>query len=365
MGPARWPVRQLHTLDDVGAWLGLDDGQLKWFADRRGLLLRSADERLQHYTRRWVARGERLPRLLESPKLRLKAVQRKLLEEVLEKVPAHEAAHGFVKGRSAMTHAAIHAGQRLVVRFDLTAFFTWLQPMRAYRLFRSLGYTHEVSSVLLGLCTTRTPQRVLRAAPRPSAARLDALFDLRRRLAGWHLPQGAPTSPALANLTCWSLDTRLQAWAERAGLVYSRYADDLVFSGASTTSIASLSAAVSAICCDEGFLVNDDPGDAGARAARSHWVGGQPGRRGVASATRRAEGPTLQPRARAFARPGGFGASASGPTGRAGELGYSSPGDAWSALAAPACAHRLGGSGTRERGTRTSLAQPGACPGRC
>jgi hypothetical protein len=256
MDAARWPVRALHTFDDVRAWLNVDDGQLEWLADRRGLLSRAEDERLQHYTWRWVARGERLPRLIEAPKQHLKSLQRRVLEDVLSQVPAHEAAHGFVRGRGVKTHAAIHAGQRLVVRFDLEAFFTWVQPVRAHRLFRALGYPRAVASLLVGLCTTQTPERVLRAAPRPADERSNELFQLQRRLAQSHLPQGAPTSPSLANLTCWSLDVRLTNWAERVGATYSRYADDLVFSGSSSLSVGGLTRAVSAICRDEGFRVN-------------------------------------------------------------------------------------------------------------
>jgi hypothetical protein len=128
--------------------------------------------------------------------------------------------------------------------------------VRAHRLFRALGYPRPVASLLVGLCTTQTPDCVLRAAPRPADSRSNELFQLQRRLAQSHLPQGAPTSPALANLTCWSLDVRLTNWAERVGATYSRYADDLVFSGSSSLSVGGLTRAVTDICRDEGFRVN-------------------------------------------------------------------------------------------------------------
>jgi hypothetical protein len=260
MGPARWPVKALTTTRDLADWLGLDDAQLEWLADRKALQRDEPEGPLQHYHRRWLARGGRLPRLIEAPKQRLKAIQRSILEEILSVVPAHEAAHGFVRGRSVKTHAALHSGQGLVLRFDLESFFTWLQPARAFGLFRSLGYRREVATLLLGLCTTRTPWPMLRAAPVPtpySAAQSAARFELDHRLAAWHLPQGAPTSPALANLTAWPLDVRLQAWAGRVGAVYSRYADDLVFSGASSLSVGGLTGAVRRICREEGFRVNE------------------------------------------------------------------------------------------------------------
>lgn len=255
MGERRWPVRQLDTVGDVSHWLELDDGALAWFADRKGLERGVRDEALHHYRCKWVDRGERLPRLLEAPKDRLKAIQRKLLDEVLGPIPVHGAAHGFVPGRSVLTHARLHAGAELVLRFDLQTFFTSVATWRALGVFRAAGYSASVALVLLGLCTTRTPEPVLRQAPLPPALATERFF-LQRRLAQWHLPQGAPTSPALANLAAWSLDVRLSALARQRGLTYSRYADDLVFSGPASSSIGTLSDLVTSIARDEEFRVN-------------------------------------------------------------------------------------------------------------
>ena len=63
-------------------------------------------------------RGAGPPRAIERPKARLKAAQRVVLRELLDRIPAHPAAHGFVRGRSAVTHAALHAGRRIVLRFE-------------------------------------------------------------------------------------------------------------------------------------------------------------------------------------------------------------------------------------------------------
>lgn len=255
MGPNRWAVQQLDTVGDVAVWLGLEASALSWFADTRGLERCAPPEAVQHYRRRWVVRDPRLPRLLEAPKDRLKALQRKILTDVLARIPVHEAAHGFVPGRSVRTHAALHCGRDLVVRFDLEAFFTNVATGRAFGVFRAAGYSPEVAGVLLGLCTTRTPEAVLREAPRPEALESERFF-LQRKLADWHLPQGAPTSPALANLAAWALDVRLTGAARAHGLTYSRYADDLVFSGPASSSVGTLTEVVRLIARDEGFRVN-------------------------------------------------------------------------------------------------------------
>ena len=212
MGERRWGVPCLDTIGDVASWLGLERSALSWFADRRGLERIAADEPVRHYRRRWVDRGERMPRLLEAPKDRLKAIQRRVLDEILTPIPVHDAAHGFVPGRSVLTHASLHAGQGLVLRFDLESFFSNVATWRAFGVFKAAGYSPQVASVLLGLCTTRTPECVLKEAPRPEALS-GARFFLQRRLADWHLPQGATTSPALANLAAWTLDVRLMGLA--------------------------------------------------------------------------------------------------------------------------------------------------------
>jgi RNA-directed DNA polymerase len=255
MGPRRWNVPRLDTIGDVSSWLQLSDGELSWLADRRGLERIASVEPLRHYRRRWIARADQLPRLLEAPKDRLKAIQRRILEEVLTPITPHDAAHGFVPCRSVVTHASLHTGQELVMRFDLQSFFTNVATWRALGVFKEAGYSAEVASVLLGFCTTRTPESVLREAPWAEGLSNERFF-LQRRLADWHLPQGAPTSPALANLAAFTLDVRLSGLAKRRGLQYSRYADDLVFSGPAR-SVGSLQQQVAAVVRDEGFRLNE------------------------------------------------------------------------------------------------------------
>ncbi len=262
----RWVVQPLSTVSDLIAWLGIEASEsspaenvLRWFADTKGLERFGKERRLRHYSHRWIERGDKLPRLLEAPKSRLKAMQRKLLHDILDHIPVHPAAHGFVKGRSVATHAALHAGRSLVIRFDLETFFTTVSAFRAHSIFRAAGYSDEVSGLLLGLCTTQTPTAVLRAAPYPkpfTSEQSPTRFAMLQRLAEWHLPQGAPTSPALANLAAFELDARLSAFAEWRGLTYSRYADDLVFSGDDTRSVGALTNFVAMVVRDEGFRLN-------------------------------------------------------------------------------------------------------------
>jgi RNA-directed DNA polymerase len=262
MGPSPWPVPAIDDLAALAAWLGVDGGRLEWFADVRSRERTARDERLRHYTRRWLRKADGSARLLESPKRELKDMQRQVLRHVLDRIPAHPAAHGFRPGRSALTAAAAHAGRDVVIRLDLEAFFTSVTAGRVYGLFRLAGYPEQVAHTLAGLCTTATPLAVLRAAP-PANPERPAMIDRRRRLvhrlAGPHLAQGSPTSPALANLVAHRLDRRLTGLAGRLGATYTRYADDLVLSGDRALGRAAERVAdqVAEIARDEGFRLHD------------------------------------------------------------------------------------------------------------
>jgi hypothetical protein len=197
--------------------------------------------------------------VLEQPKPRLKALQRRVLREILDRIPPHAAAHGFTRGRSAATHAALHAGKATVLAFDLEDFFASVGVGRVRGIFRAAGYPEPVARLLSSLTTNSVPAPIRQmAAQPPDESLIDAAFRLRIRLAESHLPQGAPTSPALANLTAFRLDRRLHGLAERLGATYSRYADDLVLSGDARLArqAVPLWAAVIAIAGEEGFRLN-------------------------------------------------------------------------------------------------------------
>jgi hypothetical protein len=239
----RWNAPRLDDLAALADFLDLDGDVLDWFADRREINRHARDERLRHYRYTWLPH-----RLIEAPKPRLRGLQRRLLEEVLAVIPVHERVHGFVPGRGVHTFAAGHAGQAVLVSMDLRAFFSSITAARVYRVIREAGYPEPVAHALTAIATTRTPASILRQAPDRARAAL-----LRQP----HLPQGAPTSPALANLCAFRLDRRLTGLAERFDLHYSRYADDLAFSGAlGEHRIQDLIAYVGRIAAEEGFAVH-------------------------------------------------------------------------------------------------------------
>jgi len=186
------------------------------------------------------------------PKLALKEIQRQILHDILDYVPPHAAVHGFCKNRSCKTHAMNHVGQDVVVRMDLENFFTSISSTRVTALFCALGYPREVARNLASLCVN-TP------SPHFLGSHYQNLpWQRQKSLLQPHLPQGAPTSPILANLCAWKFDKRLQGLADKMGVTYSRYADDMVFSGGKYLGkrFSYLRNVVEDIAKDEGFRIN-------------------------------------------------------------------------------------------------------------
>jgi Reverse transcriptase (RNA-dependent DNA polymerase) len=195
-------------------------------------------------------------RLLEIPPESKRVLQRRLLHRLLDRVVPHEAAHGFVATRSAHTHARMHTNKRMVIRLDLSDFFANTSAARVFLLFRALGLDAHVANALTALCTTSQTRATLRGALGANYLR-EKFYEI---YSVNHLPQGAPTSPALANLCAHSLDVRLTALAREFGAIFTRYADDLVFSGDGDIAARPQNFVSRAreIIADEGWQMNPD-----------------------------------------------------------------------------------------------------------
>jgi RNA-directed DNA polymerase len=247
-----WTVPAIVTEGDLAAWLDIEAAALLWFSDLRNWEGKAAEGPLRHYRRRWMAKPSGA-RLLEAPKPRLKGLQRKILTDLLSHIPPHEAAHGFRPGRSIVTFAEPHCRQAMVIRLDLRDFFLTISRARIAAIFRTAGYPERVATLLAGLCCTVTPADALDQRPGGPPDWLE-----RKAFAVPHLPQGAPTSPALANLCAFRLDSRLAGLARSAGATYTRYADDLTFSGGPdfARKACRFEITAAAIALEEGFSVN-------------------------------------------------------------------------------------------------------------
>jgi len=229
----------LATPADVAKALEVTVPQLRWLA------FHQEAARSTHYVQFEVPKRSGGTRLLASPKKHLRAAQEWIRAEILEKVQLHEAAHGFVPGRSTVTCARPHQGRGMVVNLDLEDFFPSVTVHRVRGIFAELGYSPAASTILALLCT-ESPRRRARYAGTSYEVALGAPC----------LPQGACTSPALSNLVARRLDARLSGYAKKNGWVYTRYADDLSFSADGKKDLGRFLAKVRHIVEDEGFRVN-------------------------------------------------------------------------------------------------------------
>jgi RNA-directed DNA polymerase len=249
------PMVRTSSRQDLRTLLWLTDDELDWFADRQARNARLGAGPLQHYRYRLLTESTKL-RLLEIPKPRLKEIQRRLLEQIVRSLPLHPAAHGSVPGRSVATCIAPHVHQAIVVRCDLESFFAAVTQPRVTGLMRRIGLDDEAARLVGGLTTAVVPYRV-RQQLIPAVGDLAAHRRALARLAVGHLPQGSPTSPGLANAVTFSLDHRLARLAESLGAAYTRYVDDLVFSGPGTLPVSALLGGTRQIVRDEGFRLTE------------------------------------------------------------------------------------------------------------
>lgn len=230
-----WDLPEIATTGDLGEFLNLHPDDLGWLLSPQA----------HHYHEQWLPKRKGGRRLLESPKPLLKQVHRTLLQDLLNKVPPHEAATGFRIGHSITDFGTPHTNKAVVLKMDLANFFPSLGRARIKRLFMALGYRESVAFALATLTTSRSIHPDFTHAEKE-------IYDR------FHLPQGAPTSPALANLAAFRFDCRLAGLAKSAGANYTRYADDLLFSGGEDFSrcVQRFKNAVMAIALEEGLAVN-------------------------------------------------------------------------------------------------------------
>lgn len=171
------------------------------------------------------------------PQPAIMRVQRWIAQNILNEVEPHPASFAFAPGRDLVDAAWRHTEAKWLLKMDVRHFFESISERRVYWVFRRLGYTALLSFQMARLCTRLAVHR--QQDDRFRMGRGDSALPYRRHKQG-HLPQGAPTSPMLANLVMAPFDRRVQELAQSGGWTYTRYADDLAFSrrDASTRGLA-------------------------------------------------------------------------------------------------------------------------------
>lgn len=165
-------------------------------------LIAVSEDISKYYVKSEIKKKNGKTRTIVSIREPLKAIHAQI-KKLLDSIEISDKAHGCVKGRSTLSNALPHCGKKTVYSLDFKSFFPSVHPQKVYRMFMDMLHcSHDVSDLLTKLTT----------------------FD-------YCLPQGSSVSPSITNILCRDLDTKLGAIAEERGISYTRYVDDITFSG--------------------------------------------------------------------------------------------------------------------------------------
>lgn len=210
---SRYDLQHLSDVAQLAAAMDCSVGLLRYLAFGR------KTSGTTHYRRFEIKKKTGGNRQISAPMPRLKNAQRWILDNILLPIELHDAAHGFRPDRSIVSNAQPHVGAKVVINMDMENFFPTVTYRRIKGVFRNIGFSEAVASVLAMICSESEVDEVEIDFQKFYVARGQRF-----------LPQGAPTSPAITNLICRGLDTRLERSANKMGFVYTRYADDITFS---------------------------------------------------------------------------------------------------------------------------------------
>jgi RNA-directed DNA polymerase len=198
-------------------------------------------------------------RQIAVPQPHLMIVQRWLHQNILLNAKTHSASTAYGHDCSPATNAREHCSSRWLVKVDVRQFFESISERQVYYAFRRLGYPALLSFECTRLCT-RFPWGSSKARdPRWRRNAKEYAIQAYRTTFVGHLPQGAPTSPMLANIVCQRLDEQLSGLARRYECQFTRYADDIVFSGNNLDrpEARSLVRQISRLLSTFGFMANE------------------------------------------------------------------------------------------------------------
>ena len=179
-------------------------GDTDWCAEKQiSCLYTISNDVNAHYQRTTILKRDGTPRHLLAPDPLLKKIQKNILRNILAPVPVSPYATAYHKGADVVANAAAHLGQKLLLKLDIEDFFgSIIFPMVRRSAFPDIYFPPAVSTLLTHLCCYN-----------------DAL------------PQGAPTSPTISNLVMKPFDSHIGEWCSARGIIYTRYCDDMTFSG--------------------------------------------------------------------------------------------------------------------------------------
>ncbi len=190
-------------------------------------ILKASNDQKKFYRKFVIPKKAGGFREISEPLPSLKEIQRWILDNILYQCIPHNFCKAYIPKGSIKDNARFHRNQNMVLKLDIKDFFSSLKYNKVYNSFKKSGYRDSIAILLSNLTT------------------LDK-----------SLPQGSPTSAALSNLLCYGIDNRLSSFAIKENIRYTRYSDDLTFSGEFQT--GQIIKMVSKVLGDNDLLLNED-----------------------------------------------------------------------------------------------------------
>jgi RNA-directed DNA polymerase len=211
------PATGILTKQELATTLGSNPREIDYVLNRLGGFYRPKN----------IPKKDGSFRTLLIPRGRLRDLQQAINATILSKLDWPASVQGGVRGRSVRTSALAHVGKELVIAVDVKNFFPSVTPQRVEAIFGSLGMATDVCGILVKLTT-------------------------------WNgqLPQGAPTSTALANLALARADARISGFCRQQEFTYTRYVDDITVSG--SRRLLGFKNLLQRIVTEEGFQLKSE-----------------------------------------------------------------------------------------------------------
>lgn len=227
--PVKKGIPAILTLNHLAFMTGVNYKTLRSIVERKSDPYRTF--RISKHSGGW--------RTISVPEPEVLAVQSWLNKQVLEKVHPHSRSFAFMPKSSVVKCASEHCGCDWLIKLDVQRFFESISEINVYHVFQSMGYQRLVAFELARICTrlhSKTGKVRSQTKWLSNPTKYNTIRAYWSRSIGY-LPQGAPTSPRLANLASYDLDNTIQIIAEDFGLTYTRYADDMAFSASTNFSL--------------------------------------------------------------------------------------------------------------------------------
>lgn len=183
---------ECNTDEEIALAMGISVGKLRFLA------FKHPTSPIKHYLRFQIRKKTGEERMISAPMPNLKAAQTWILNNILEKLEVHDAAHGFRQSRSIVTNAKLHVGADVILKIDLKNFSQSISYKRVKELFRGFGYSEKAAQIFGLICTAAEMEEI----------EIDGQIN-HRAIGNRHLPQGSPASPAISNFICYHLDSHL------------------------------------------------------------------------------------------------------------------------------------------------------------